>query len=236
MPLLQEHIDTGWAHELALLGGSATTIATVCGRSRRWGRNVLKTAGAPPTKRIMPISRERAFMREPARRGHVHIVLLMHFSMAEEIRLPERLVRLARAYRAVTRPPIFCVDELYELVVNVLAEQPAETRACTKCSQPWYEIATSGFACPACQGFEQYLCKQCGGAIPAEGPQEGEGFEHRRGRPRSYCARCPPLRARARRAKTAGRRARGSAQQRAFPVLTSGDDTARPTPPPTRRA
>ena len=174
-------------------------------------------------------------MRDPARRGHVHIVLFMHFSMAEDIPAPERLVRLARAYRAITRPPIFCVDELYELVVNVLAEQSAEMRTCTKCAQPWYEIATSAFACPACQGFELYLCKQCGGAIPAEGPQEGEGFEHRRGRPRSYCARCPPLRARARRAKTAGRRAR-AAQPRAFPVLTSGDDTARPTAPPTRRA
>jgi len=121
-------------------------IASVCGRSRRWGRNVLAAAGVPPARRIMPVSRERSFMRDPARRGHVHIVLFMHFSMAEDIRAPERLVRLARAYRAITRPPIFCVDELYELVVNVLAEQSAEMRTCTKCAQPWYEIATSAFA------------------------------------------------------------------------------------------
>ena len=187
------------AYQLARYGASAQIIGTLCGRSRRWGKTIIVQAGVAPTKRHGQVNRKRAFGRDPSRRAHAHIVIRTQFTLVDVDCAAERLLRLYSAYRAVARPAIFQIDEVFELVAGVLPEGAESTRVCAQCRQDWYQVASSAFTCPACEAFVAYVCKACGAAIPSEGPKPGEGFEARRGRPRRYCDNCPASRPRAKR-------------------------------------
>lgn len=187
------------AYQLARYGASAKIIGALCGRSRRWGKTIIVQAGVAPGRRHGRVNRKRAFGRDPSRRAHAHIVIRTQFALTDVACAAERLLRLYSAYRAVARPAIFGIDEIFELVEGVLTEGAETTRVCAQCRQDWHQVASSAFICPACEAFVAYVCKACGEAIPSEGPKPGEGFVARRGRPRRYCDNCPATRPRAKR-------------------------------------
>ena len=206
---LEASADTRWAYELARQNALPSTIAAACGHTPRWARRLIEASGGTP-RRFVPINRQRAFLRDPARRAHTHIVLRVHFSMTGDRRDAERLARINRAYRAIARPAIFTVDEIYHLLNGVVAECEVEVRTCAECEQQWYQIATSAFACPACEAYSLCVCKECKQPIY----DESEGiFAPRRGRPPSYCAKCNPRQRRRRRQRRQAAEARGHSAQ-----------------------